>query len=395
MIGGILAALAALYLLPPAGDLAVVRSQVSDQAATVGQMRARLEALEGTDADTRERVAALETATAALPEPDEIAGRIADADARLAALESTVGGLGGGDGGERLAALQDELSQLSATVSGLEQGDAGGAGSGQIAELEQRLGRVAEVSEQVAALSGKLDALADQVAAGEERTGQAATEIAALSGQVRLLDERAEALAADVGALQSRVAGAEERISAASDAGGRAASLTLLAAQVAAAIEQGQAYQAPLESLRALGADDPVVDEAATRLGSSATAGVPTLRQLRESFERTANEIVQSAQAPAGDGVLERAAGSLMRLVTIRPVGADAEGDHAAARVARAEASLADGDLAGAVAELEGLEGAPAEAAAPWLEQARARLAAQDALDRLHAHTTDLLAQSR
>jgi hypothetical protein len=84
-----------------------------------------------------------------------------------------------------------------------------------------------------------------------------------------------------------------------------------------------------------------------------------------------------------------------MRLVTIRPVGADAEGDHAAARVARAEARLADGDLAGAVAELERLEGAPAAAAAPWLEQARTRLAAENALHSLRAHTTDLLAQSR
>ena len=92
--------------------------------------------------------------------------------------------------------------------------------------------------------------------------------------------------------------------------------------------------------------------------------------------------------------MLDRAASNLMRLVTVRPVGADAEGDDAAARVARAEAKLAAGDLAGAVAELEGLEGAAAEAAAPWLAQARARLAAESALDRLRAHTTGLLAQS-
>jgi hypothetical protein len=395
VIGGILAALAAIYLLPPAGDLAVVRSQVSDQAATAEQMRARLAALEGTDSATRERVAALETAAEALPEPNEMAGRVAEADARLAALEGTVGELGGSDGGARLAALEDQLSELSATVGELQQGSAGGASSGQIAELEQRLNRLAQASDQAGALSGRLDALADQVAAGQERSGQAATEVTMLSGQVKLLDERAEALAAEVGALQGRVASAEERVAAAGDVGGRAATLTLLAGQVAAAIEQGEAYQAPLESLRALGAEDPVVDEAASRLAPTASTGVPALKQLRESFESTANEIVQSAQAPAGDGVLDRAAGSLMRLVTIRPVGADAEGDDAAARVARAEARLADGDLAGAVAELEGLEGPPAEAAAPWLEQARVRLAAQDALDRLHAHATDLLAQPR
>jgi uroporphyrinogen-III synthase len=89
--------------------------------------------------------------------------------------------------------------------------------------------------------------------------------------------------------------------------------------------------------------------------------------------------------------MLDRAAGNLMRLITVRPVGADVEGDDPAARVARAEAKLAGGDLAGAIAELEGLEGAAAAAAAPWLEQARARLVAEQALDRLNTHTAGLL----
>jgi hypothetical protein len=101
---------------------------------------------------------------------------------------------------------------------------------------------------------------------------------------------------------------------------------------------------------------------------------VPSLPELRNAFERSANEIVHTAQAPDGDGLLDQAAGNLMRLVTVRPVGADVEGDGAAARVARAEAALAEGDLAAAVAELEGLQGPAAEAAAPWLAEALAAL---------------------
>jgi hypothetical protein len=385
--------------LPRAGDLDVVRNQVAGHAAMVEQMGARLEALEGTDANTHERVAALETAAEAVAKPDAVAAQMAQAEARLAALEDQVGALGAGgagDGGtERLAALQDELSQLSATVSGLQRGGSGRAGSGQIAQLEQRVAQVTQAADQIAALSGKADGLSSQIAAGQERTEKMASDVAALSAQVRLLDERVGTLAGDVGGLQNRIATNEERITAASDQGGRAAALALLAGQVATAIEQGEAYEAPLESLRALGAEDPAVGEAAAQLAPAATTGVRRLKQLRASFENVANEVVQAGQAPAGDGMLERAAGNLMRLVTIRPVGADAEGDHAAARVARAEARLADGDLAGAVAELEGLEGAPAEAAAPWLEQARTRLAAENALHGLRAHATGLLAQSR
>jgi uroporphyrinogen-III synthase len=63
--------------------------------------------------------------------------------------------------------------------------------------------------------------------------------------------------------------------------------------------------------------------------------------------------------------------------------------------VARAEAKLAQGDLAGAVAELEQLQGAPAGAAAEWLEMARMRLAAEEAVTSLQAHTTAMLTEAQ
>jgi len=83
-----------------------------------------------------------------------------------------------------------------------------------------------------------------------------------------------------------------------------------------------------------------------------------------------------------------------MRLVTVRPAGSQAEGDSVDARVARAEASLNDGDLAAAVTELDQLEGEPAQAAADWLAQAKARLAAEQAVTQLRTQATDLLTQT-
>ena len=44
---------------------------------------------------------------------------------------------------------------------------------------------------------------------------------------------------------------------------------------------------------------------------------------LRQSFAPVANEIVHAARAPEGDSLLDQAAGNLMRLVTVRPVGDD------------------------------------------------------------------------
>ena len=115
---------------------------------------------------------------------------------------------------------------------------------------------------------------------------------------------------------------------------------------------------------------------------------MPSLPELRSSFDRVADDIVHAARAPEGDSLIDQAAGNLMRLVTVRPVGADVEGESAAARVARAEAALAEGDLAAAVAELEPLEGAAAGGsrlarASPEAAARRRRWPLQDRATRL------------
>ena len=55
------------------------------------------------------------------------------------------------------------------------------------------------------------------------------------------------------------------------------------------------------------------------------------------------------------------------------------------ARAARAESRLAAGDLIGAVAALDGLDGAPAAAAGAWRTDAAARVKANAALATLTA----------
>jgi uroporphyrinogen-III synthase len=57
-------------------------------------------------------------------------------------------------------------------------------------------------------------------------------------------------------------------------------------------------------------------------------------------------------------------------------------------KLSRAEAMVIRNDLAGAVLALEGLEGAAAEVAAPWVAAAKAKLAAESALSEL---TSDAL----
>ena len=83
---------------------------------------------------------------------------------------------------------------------------------------------------------------------------------------------------------------------------------------------------------------------------------------------------------------------SISEVITVRPTGPDVEGDDTLARLARAEAKLGEGDLAGAVAEVRGMKGLVAEAAAEWLSQAEARLAVEQAAAQLADISTRELA---
>ena len=59
--------------------------------------------------------------------------------------------------------------------------------------------------------------------------------------------------------------------------------------------------------------------------------------------------------------------------------------------VARAEYNVRNGDIAGAIKELESLEGKPLEAAMPWVNAAKARLGAEKNLAQMQAHILSLL----
>jgi hypothetical protein len=169
-----------------------------------------------------------------------------------------------------------------------------------------------------------------------------------------------------------------------------ATAFMLAVGRLGAALSEGRPYAAELDTLNKLAGTDPQLASAAPALdvlAPHAATGAPSKIRLVARFPDVARAIVQAAQQDGASGAVDAAAGGwfdrligrFTDLVTVRPVGADVEGDGPAARVARAEAHLQTGDLESAVVELEMLSGAPAEAAASWLAEAKARLAVEPA----------------
>jgi hypothetical protein len=107
-----------------------------------------------------------------------------------------------------------------------------------------------------------------------------------------------------------------------------------------------------------------------------------------------AGRMAASSEPAAKSDWREQTLARLRGLVTIRRIdesshtGSDGGADGV---VGLAQAALARGDLAGAVAALEPLTGADAEAAHPWLLMARERLAAEAALDHVQELLTERL----
>ena len=259
-----------------------------------------------------------------------------------------------------------------------------------------------------------MTALADRLAAAEEKLktlsapaadggieGDTAVRLSAENIQMKndlaaLREALAQATAAN-NQLTSRLGELESNVQESRAAGAQAA-LVLAVANLTKTMATADPFAAPLAALKDIVADNalaPKVDSVAAAAAGFADKGVPTAAMLAASFPAVADGVARAARktetadgAAADDGFLSttwrKISDGVSDAVTVRPEG-EVEGDGPLERLARAETRLAEFKLADAVAELDGLSGAPRDAAAAWLDQAKARLATDKAIEALQA----------
>ncbi len=286
----------------------------------------------------------------------------------------------------RVEVLEEQVVRAAAAFAELEGGrdvPTGALGSlaGRVAALERALSELQERLGEPGPEPGPVAALADRVAALEQ------TVRAPVPAEAR--GEAVDAgLEADLRQLSRELA--DLRAGAAANRSGPA--LVLAVGQMREALRTSEPFAEELEAVQALAADDPAVAEALAAFSGRAEAGIPTAAELAARFDGVAGAVVRAAAAARDGGWVEQALARLASVVTVRPTGEEVGGTGPGAAVARAEVRLAAGDLDGAVAALASLRGPAAAAAADWLDDARARLAAERGLKALHAHATRVLA---
>ncbi len=301
-------------------------------------------------------------------------------------------GVGGwlllGGGAQSVAtAPRLDLAQLTGRLDALEAATPNGTSetlqrqfSADIAALRAEISRIAEAqtgiaapTEEIGALGARLEAVEtelDWVQSEAARAAQAATaELSKAQDEIARLREDLAAVGENRTITGKNVAGA--------------IGLALATGKLQRAMDDGKPYNDALTTLRTLAAGDTAIDAVLDRLAGD--AGVPTRDTLALGFPSVAREVVAAADAGAAGGWSQRALQRVRNTVSIRRIGPTVPGDAPDARVARAEAKLLAGDLSGAVAELDALQGAAATAAASWLDGARLRLDAEAAADELEA----------
>jgi hypothetical protein len=269
----------------------------------------------------------------------------------------------------RLEVIEKRTETSDQALAAVRSGEAG---------LAQRIDRLeaAELADgglksAVAAAQGELARLGQRLDAADARAASMAGD---LQGTTRGLAARLDKLDGRIGALEGRT-------QAAIGAGRTDAALLLSLLQLHAAVEAGRPFAPQYDGFAALAQGHPDLVAAAGPLADTAGGGIASNATLRQGLAKLADRLKTAAPPPARQNWWEAALSQLRGLVTVRRIGAPPRGPEAA--VDQAQAALATGDLPGAVAALAALSATDAAAAQPWLQMARARLAAEAALARL------------
>ena len=151
-------------------------------------------------------------------------------------------------------------------------------------------------------------------------------------------------------------------------------------------------FEAEIATLKNLAGDDTAVAAAIAPLENMAAAGIPSRAAVLSRLSGNVDAIVATTRNPDDGDWIDRAVSGLRGFVKVRRV--DGKGSGRDAILARAEAAAKRGDLAVATAEMEKLDGNAAETAKHWLQDARARLAAEAARAALNRIVLNGLASS-
>ncbi|HEY0833658.1 MAG TPA: hypothetical protein VGE72_07085 [Azospirillum sp.] len=323
---------------------------------------------------------------------DRTAGRMDGIEGRFNVIERRFGEIDAAVGAtpERLKALDAGL----ATVTGRLDTEAGARGALQARVDQQDAARTevqAKLDQEAAARADIQARLTGEESARTELQARLASEAAARAD----LQAKLEQAQREAAALGERLLEAEKRLEQMNGNGPAATRLALVSQQLLVKLQTSKPYQRELDAGMKLVGDDRRLTDALAALAPFAATGVATVTELRETFVALVAPNIQAvADAAAQRSVTDRIQDWITQLVATSGLPGAMESNTTAKALDIINRRLTEGDLTGALRQLNELGEPATRMAKRWIIEANARLSVDAAVEALLATTLDRISAS-
>jgi hypothetical protein len=320
--------------------------------------------------DTENRLGALE---AQARQTNDALGAAANRESAAgAALGKRISALEAGAGVSNTANLDKRVTALEASS----------AGNSAASDATQRLAAQAkDLRADVDAEKGQLPDLSARVAKLESdapKANVAGSDLAALAARIDKIEAAFSAPKSETRAAAEQPAPADN-----------ATTIAIIAEVAEERLRSGAAFGPELAALQRMG-----VDAAALAPLEAVVNGAPTNGALAASFNAVAPHVLAATSQPDAGSVTDRFLAHLHNLVKVRELNETA-GDDPQALVSQIEAGSRRGDIGAALAAFDKLPEAARKAAGDWPTLARARQAAEAALQSIREAAVGRLASGQ
>ncbi|HPF78126.1 MAG TPA: mitofilin family membrane protein, partial [Alphaproteobacteria bacterium] len=273
--------------------------------------------------------------------------------------------------------IQNTVQQLSEKADKISNG-VFGADAGPLSQ------RLMILEEQMAELSGGQNNFGDLIARiksleesvpGQEQLKSSVDELRAMvenqDTQSSLNQNLADAQNDEDGALSQTLEGVSGNDL-------KAAAMLIAFSQLRDSLNRQEPFENDLALLEKLAGDDnPELKAALDRLAPHANGGVLTAEGLSGEFKGLAGDIVVSSLKGEDVSLKEKATARLSNIFQVEKEGELVAGTDTQVTVSKAQKMLDEGNIKGAIAELQTLDGEAAQTAQPFIQQAQVSLLAE------------------
>lgn len=291
--------------------------------------------------------------------------------------------------------LQGQARQVQSTVAGLSsqvEGLAADVRSGNIDALAERVKAIETHIVGVTGVSPELIGFMDKIgtlkqsAAGQEQLRNSFGDLYALVTGLKGEEatepgiQNEQVLADVLKSAQSEDDALGQTLDGVSQNDLKAAAMLLTLAQIRTSLNRSEPFEEDLLLMQELlgGPEkNPELTESINRLAPKASDGVLTPDGLKGQFKDMAGDIVVASLKGEDVSIQEKAQARLNEIMQVEKDGELVTGTDTQATVARAQKMLDEGNIEGAIAELQGLEGEAAQTAQPFIDEAMMTMMAQ------------------